>query len=177
MQKVWFFFLWSIWCCQFKIIISSLFTFIKFVAFLSFQIARFVGQILVGNVFGIMVMLAVPGQDELGVDLYFVGQLIAPTATAIGREWIWNFFYYVPKINWRLYFVLVISSVTKPRKLIDIYIDVSIHVTFKGQLTLHHESSHPKERDSLRFFPLNSTIGYSVLQLEGSQTFLTMTQK
>jgi len=51
---------------------------------LSIQIARFVGQILVGNVFGIMIMLAVPGQDELGVDLYFLGQLIAPTATAIG---------------------------------------------------------------------------------------------
>jgi len=37
-----------------------------------------------------MIMLAVPGQDELGVDLYFLGQLIAPTATAIG-----TFYFYL----------------------------------------------------------------------------------
>jgi len=49
-----------------------------------FQFIRFIGQMAVGNVFGILVMLAVPGQDEIGVDLYLLGQLIAPLATSIG---------------------------------------------------------------------------------------------
>jgi hypothetical protein len=40
---------------------------------------------LVGNVFGIMVMLAVPGADEIGIDLYIVGQVLAPFATAVGK--------------------------------------------------------------------------------------------
>jgi hypothetical protein len=40
---------------------------------------------LVGNVFGIMVMLAVPGADEIGIDLYIVGQVLAPFATAVGN--------------------------------------------------------------------------------------------
>jgi hypothetical protein len=38
----------------------------------------------IGNVFGILIMLAVPGQDEIGVDLYLLGQLVAPLATSIG---------------------------------------------------------------------------------------------
>jgi hypothetical protein len=30
-------------------------------------------------------MLAVPGADEIGIDLYIVGQVLAPFATAVGK--------------------------------------------------------------------------------------------
>lgn len=49
-----------------------------------FSLVRFFGQLVMGNVFGILVMLALPGEDEIGVNLYFYSQLIAPLGTAIG---------------------------------------------------------------------------------------------
>ena len=36
--------------------------------------------------FGLLLMMAIPGKDETGVDLRLLGKLLAPAATALGKQ-------------------------------------------------------------------------------------------
>ena len=50
-----------------------------------FSFMRFFGQLIVGNVFGQLAMMSIPGPEDLnGLDLLLVADLLAPAATAIG---------------------------------------------------------------------------------------------
>ncbi len=49
-------------------------------------------------------MLAVPGADEIGIDLYIVGQVLAPFATAVGNVCSSNSFEIFSSVCWNCYF-------------------------------------------------------------------------
>ena len=50
------------------------------------QIVRCLGQLLVGNVFGQLVLMSIPGPEDLnGVNLLLLADLLAPFATALGK--------------------------------------------------------------------------------------------
>ena len=52
---------------------------------LAFQIVRCMGQLLVGNMFAVVVTIGTPNAKDLGVDLSMVAAAIAPAATAVGQ--------------------------------------------------------------------------------------------
>ena len=43
------------------------------------------GQLLVGNMFAVVVTIGTPNAKDLGVDLSMVAAAIAPAATAVGQ--------------------------------------------------------------------------------------------
>jgi DnaJ family protein C protein 22 len=51
---------------------------------LLFQFARLGGQLIVGNLFGMLMAMSVPDPKDIGVDLLLVADLLAPAATAFG---------------------------------------------------------------------------------------------
>ena len=52
-----------------------------------FQFMRVFGQLLVGNVFGQLIQMGIPGPEDLnGLDLLLLGDLIAPFFTALGKK-------------------------------------------------------------------------------------------
>lgn len=46
--------------------------------------ARMGGQLVIGNLFGLLTQMCIPGPEDVGVDLLLVADLLAPLATAIG---------------------------------------------------------------------------------------------
>ena len=56
---------------------------IEFVFFL-LKFARMGGQLVIGNLFGLLTQMCIPGPEDVGVDLLLVADLLAPLATAIG---------------------------------------------------------------------------------------------
>ena len=42
------------------------------------------GQLVIGNLFGLLTQMCIPGPEDVGVDLLLVADLLAPLATAIG---------------------------------------------------------------------------------------------
>ncbi len=56
-----------------------------------FSFARAIGQLIVGNVFGQLAGMFIPGPEDLdGLDIIFVGDLLAPAATALGITLVGN---------------------------------------------------------------------------------------
>jgi hypothetical protein len=52
-----------------------------------FQISRCIGQLIVGNVFGQLVLMSIPGPEDLnGLNLLLLADLLAPMATALGKN-------------------------------------------------------------------------------------------
>ena len=43
------------------------------------------GQLVIGNLFGLLTQMCIPGPEDVGVDLLLVADLLAPLATAIGK--------------------------------------------------------------------------------------------
>ena len=57
------------------------------VFFPDFQISRCLGQLIVGNVFGQLVLMSIPGPEDLnGLNLLLLADLLAPMATALGKN-------------------------------------------------------------------------------------------
>ena len=56
---------------------------IEFVFFL-LKFARMGGQLVIGNLFGLLTQMCIPGPEDVGVDLLLLADLLAPLATAIG---------------------------------------------------------------------------------------------
>ena len=55
--------------------------------FPDFQISRCLGQLIVGNVFGQLVLMSIPGPEDLnGLNLLLLADLLAPMATALGKN-------------------------------------------------------------------------------------------
>ena len=47
---------------------------------------RVLGQLIVGNVFGQLLLMSIPGPEDLnGLNLLLLADLLAPLATAIGN--------------------------------------------------------------------------------------------
>ena len=42
------------------------------------------GQLVIGNLFGLLTQMCIPGPEDVGVDLLLLADLLAPLATAIG---------------------------------------------------------------------------------------------
>jgi len=56
-----------------------------------FSIMRVLGQLIVGNVFGQLLQMSIPGPEDLnGLDLLLVADLLAPLATAVGITLVGN---------------------------------------------------------------------------------------
>ena len=57
------------------------------VFFPDFQISRCLGQLIVGNVFGQLVLMSIPGPEDLnGLNLLLLADLLAPMAIALGKN-------------------------------------------------------------------------------------------
>lgn len=56
-----------------------------------FSFARWIGQLIVGNVFGQLAMMSIPGPEDInGLDLLLLADLLAPAATALGITLVGN---------------------------------------------------------------------------------------
>ena len=52
---------------------------------------RVLGQLIVGNVFGQLLLMSIPGPEDLnGLNLLLLADLLAPLATAIGNLQLFN---------------------------------------------------------------------------------------
>lgn len=49
-----------------------------------FSFVRFLGQLVLGNMFGILITIGTPNSKDLGLDLSLIAKLLAPAATALG---------------------------------------------------------------------------------------------
>ena len=50
-----------------------------------FKFARIGGQLVIGNLFGLLLKMAIPGPEDIGIDLLTLADLLAPLATAFGN--------------------------------------------------------------------------------------------
>lgn len=46
---------------------------------------RFLGQLVLGNIFGIVITIGTPNAKDFGMDLSIVPKILSPAATALGK--------------------------------------------------------------------------------------------
>ena len=43
------------------------------------------GQLVIGNLFGLLTQMCIPGPEDVGVDLLILADILSPLATAFGK--------------------------------------------------------------------------------------------
>ena len=64
--------------------------------------ARLCGQLVIGNLFGLLTRMCIPGPEDIGVDLLLLADLLAPFATAVGIYLVGNIGSHQGSLRWPL---------------------------------------------------------------------------
>lgn len=68
----------------------------------AWSFARLGGQLVIGNLFGLLTRMCIPGPEDIGMDLLIVADLIAPFATALGIYLVGNIGNHQGSLRWPL---------------------------------------------------------------------------